>query len=83
LAEINDDGLMEVFRLHTYHNDNADYPVRDFDSIVEHIAELIENNDFPEVELFEVDGYNGEMTREVFPDDVNTYTQITFEPYGC
>jgi hypothetical protein len=80
LAEVRDDGLMEVFRLHTYHN--TDYPVEDFNSIVEHIEELIEKNDFPEFEVFEVGEYEGEKTRDVVPDSIDTYTQVTFEPYG-
>lgn len=79
LAEVRDEGLMDVFRLHMYYNDNADYPVQDFESIIEHIERLIEKNDFPDVEVFDVGEYDGEMTRDLVPDCVNRYTKITFE----
>lgn len=80
LVELNDDGLMEVFRLHVYHT--GSYSGSEFDSIVEHISSIIEENDFPEFEVFEVKGYTGELSIEEAPENSNTYHQVTLKEFS-
>lgn len=81
LVEINDDGLMEVFRLHVYHI-RGSYQNDEFDNIIDHIEHIIEQEEFPEVEVYEVDSEGISYSLQGEPDNTNTYHQVTFNGYG-